>query len=369
MAGSQANRTGCAGHTLGLAVLLLALGVRARAQAVRPPGPSPSNSSDFNLVDQPDAPPATSTASSAWQDADATRLSDEIRAPSSIFNTIGESFLGKPDPGTWRPLSVSTLFSEGWNEAWVPSPRGSGGAPRQGWINAAAGNLYRGCFATFAYGANDAPKGNAYLGSYTLMAPLSRRMMFIANVPFVLRNNADSGLPTIDPTGQLVTTSKSHTGFGDLSITPRMLLHETKDFSLTSELTVLTPTGHPPIARKTALTPGFSFWNNFAGRWVVRGGVSDLIPARGGDNTLISQLAIGHTLTAHDAPLVGDLTYYVSAVANTPLVRGEHNSVTLTPGLRTHLGRDWYLLAGLPTPLTTARVGDVGMILWIVKAW
>ena len=37
--------------------------------------------------------------------------------------------------------------------------------------------------------------------------------------------------------------------------------------------------------------------------------------------------------------------------------------------LRPHLGRDWYLLAGIPTPLTKARVADLGMILWLVKAW
>ena len=43
--------------------------------------------------------------------------------------------------------------------------------------------------------------------------------------------------------------------------------------------------------------------------------------------------------------------------------------VTLTPGLRTHLGNDWYFLAGLPVPLTEQRVGDIGMIFWFMKAW
>jgi hypothetical protein len=43
--------------------------------------------------------------------------------------------------------------------------------------------------------------------------------------------------------------------------------------------------------------------------------------------------------------------------------------VTLTPGMRTHLGRDWYFLAGLPTPVTSARIGDIGMIFWFMKAW
>ena len=57
------------------------------------------------------------------------------------------------------------------------------------------GNLYRLWFFTFAQAFNQGPKGNAYLGSYTLMAPLSRRLELIINVPFVVRNNAVSGLP------------------------------------------------------------------------------------------------------------------------------------------------------------------------------
>ena len=64
-----------------------------------------------------------------------------------------------------------------------------------------AGHLNRGWFFTFAQGFNDPPKGNAYLGSYTLMTPLSRRLMLITNIPFVLRNNAESGLPIIEPPG------------------------------------------------------------------------------------------------------------------------------------------------------------------------
>jgi hypothetical protein len=74
------------------------------------------------------------------------------------------------------------------------------------------------------------------------------------------------------------------------------LLHDTKDFSLTAELTVLTPTGTQPLAGKTTLTPAVGFWNNFAGRWVIRGRIGDFIPlSGGGSDTLISQLAIGQT--------------------------------------------------------------------------
>ena len=183
-----------------------------------------------------------------------------------LFDTITESIFGQPDPNCWRPLPFSTLFSEGWREPWVPSPNGSGGAPRQGWINATDGNLYRLWFFTFAQGFNHPPRGNAYLGSYTLLTPFSRRLMLITNVPFVLRNNAVTGLPIIDPNQQTVTTSQSQTGFGDVSFTPRVLLHETQDFSLTAELSVLTPTGTQPLAGKSRPDPGHRLLEQFRGR-------------------------------------------------------------------------------------------------------
>jgi hypothetical protein len=295
--------------------------------------------------------------------------------PSSCGAVILESIFGKPDPDTWRPLPIWTLFTEGWNEAWVPSPNGSGGAPRQGWIDASDGNLYRLWFFTFAQGfnfrepRNEPSMGNGYLGAFTIYTPLSRRLELITNISFELRNNAVSGLPTINPNRPGATTSRSHSGFGDITFTPRVLLHETKDFSLTSELAVLVPTGTRPLAGRMELIPNVSFWNNFAGGWVIRGGLGDLIPLNGGQNTLISQLAIGQTLTAHDLPLLGDFTYYLSTVVDTPTLNGDKTSVSLTPGIRTHLGNDWYFLAGLPIPVTKDRVSDLGMIFWFMKAW
>jgi hypothetical protein len=127
-----------------------------------------------------------------------------------------------------------------------------GGTPRQGWINAMDGNLYRLSFFSFAQAFNNNPKGNAYLGAYTLLTPLSRRLELIINVPFFVRNNAVSGLPILNPNNPTLSTTKSHSGFGDMSFTPRVLLHETKDFSLTGELAVVVPTGTEPLAGKTA---------------------------------------------------------------------------------------------------------------------
>jgi hypothetical protein len=204
-----------------------------------------------------------------------------------------------------------------------------------------------------------------------LYTPFSRRLLLITNIPFTMRNNVSGGLPTIDPTSPSAATTRSQTTFGDVSFTPRVLLHETQDFSLTFDFTVLTPTGQQPLAGKTAVAPTLSFWYNLAGGWVVRGGISDFVTTDGsGTNSIISQLAIGQTITDHDVPLLGDFTYYVSAVASSPINgSGTSSTVSLTPGMRTHLGCDWYFLAGLPTPVTTQRVADVGMIFWLMKAW
>jgi hypothetical protein len=374
--------------------MFLALGATARAQVpklpsaapprdAQPQDPSPALSpagmpaasfadivNSVEAIDGLEATPGLSTVPQPSHLPTPGAAPPASRMGMAIFDTITDSILGEPDPNSWRPLPFSTFFSEGWSEAWVPSPRGSGGAPRQGWINALEGTFNRTWLFTFAYGYNTPPKSNAYLGSYLLLTPLSRRLMLLTSIPFVLRNSADSGLPTINPSGQTATTRQSHTGFGDISFTPRVLLHETKDFSLTAEVSVLTPTGNQPLAGKTALTPTIGFWNNFAARWVIRGGIGDLIPLDGGgSNTLISQLAIGQTLTDHDVPWFGDFACYLSAVVKTPLSNGDQTSVTLTPGIRTHLGRDWYFLAGLPTPVTKARVADLGMILWFLKSW
>ncbi len=150
------------------------------------------------------------------------------------------------------------------------------------------------------------------------------------------------------------------------------MLHGQKDFSFTGENSaVLTPTGTQPLAGKTTtLIPAVAFWNNFTGRWVIRGGVGLAIPMNGSGDNLISSLAIGQTLTDHDHPILGDFTYYLSTVVDLPpWPTGVRPSVTLTP----RPARTWAMtggfLAGLPTPVTNTQVADFGMIFWFMKAW
>ena len=50
----------------------------------------------------------------------------------SCQDVILQSLCGHTDPNCWHPLCLSTLFSDGWDEPWVASPNGSGGAPDKG---------------------------------------------------------------------------------------------------------------------------------------------------------------------------------------------------------------------------------------------
>ena len=204
MAGSQTLRLRGGRFAAALAVSFFTFAGRARAQDPSPPlPPSGMPAQSFaEIVDAVSTPETIAGPMTVPQPSYYPGLGvapPGTRVEMGLFDTITESIFGKPDPDTWRPLPFSTLFSEGWNEAWVPSPNGSGGAPRQGWINAADGNLYRLWFFTFAQAFNQGPKGNAYLGAYTLFTPFSRRLVLITNIPFVLRNNAGSGLPIIRP--------------------------------------------------------------------------------------------------------------------------------------------------------------------------
>jgi hypothetical protein len=375
MAGSQTLRMRGGQLAAALALYFFTFAGLARAQNPLPPlPPAVMPAQDFagiaDSISAPETITAPTTGPQPSLDAGVGMVPAGTRVETGFFETIRESIFGKPDPDTWRPLPLSTLFSEGWNEAWVPSPSGSGGAPRQGWINATDGNMYRLWFFTFAQGFNQQPAGNAYLGAYTLYTPLSRRLLLITSIPFVLRNNAVTGLPIIDPSRPAAATHRSHSGFGDISFTPRVLLHETQDLSVTAEMAIVTPTGTQPLAgNTTTLVPAFGVWYNFAGGWAIRGGTGLAIPMNGSGDDLINQLSIGQTLTDHDVPLFGDFTYYLSTVVNTSLANGSQTSVTLTPGIRTHLGNDWYFLAGIPTPVTKDRVAEVGMIFWFMKAW
>ena len=273
MAGSQADFTRIGGLAAVIALIFLAVGTPVRAQ-VRTPVPAQSNNllsileanesiTEPLFLDQPLSRPSIS------QGGGLVPVSPRIQM--GLFGTAFDSLFGDVyAEGLWRPLSLSTFFSEGWLQPWAEAPEGRDGlTPRHGWLGSFDGVFYRLWFVAFGYMNNINTRfgGNRYTGTYRIFLPFSRRFEVQLDVPFVVSNG------TKDP-------NRGYTSeFGDLTVIPRFLLSETAATTQVFAVAIRTPTGTPSTANGImALTPRYEFWTNPAGPWVVRGSSGVFVP-------------------------------------------------------------------------------------------
>ncbi len=282
----------------------------------------------------------------------------------SVLGIIGASLFGEEvyDKNAWRPLSLSTFFTEGWNEPFVWAPVGSGGAARGGWINAFEGVFFRTWYVNFLYANNFDRGGTRFLSNYTLYAPMSRRFEFRIDVPFLVSTSKGGAEDTY------------HTHFGDLVITPRFLLSETQDFSQVVALNIRTPTGSTANGNGvTSLTAQYQFWANVAGPWVVRGGTGVMVPTSdtGARTNYFVDLGVGQYFARKEAAFFHDFYWYFVTNMNTTLDNRGPNAtfVAFTPGVRFALTRDhlWHFLAAVEVPVTGPKAFDYQPILLLLK--
>ena len=164
------------------------------------------------------------------------------------LEVIRESIFGPASKEQWHPLSLSTFFSEGWDEPFVRSPEGTNGAPKQNWTGTADGIFVRFASVNFAFTnqmttnpgllltplpwSPSKPKtiGNQYYGSTEIILPLNQRFELLIAAPFIASN-------TTSPTGHYIGN------FGDLTIESRFRLVEQRNFSMVAFLAERTPTG------------------------------------------------------------------------------------------------------------------------------
>jgi hypothetical protein len=285
----------------------------------------------------------------------------------SMFDVMGESLTGDvyAESAGWRELSLGSLFSEGWNEPWASPPAGEGGAPRQGWLNAYDGVFYRLGIATFNFADDFNQNGKQYAGGLTFYTPFNRRLELRTDIPSVVSNKG--------------TGTNYEVSFGDLQFTPRLLLSETRNFTHSFNVTLRVPTGKVDNGTGVAaVTPDYEFWANVWRGLVLRGGVGVFVPYGGQSRnevgartTVLGNLAGGYYFTAHDRIPFGDLVGYVSANLS-QLTEGpgsKTTTVTLTPGFRTHLGSDWYLLGGVEIPVTDPEPFNYQLLTGIMKVF
>jgi hypothetical protein len=283
-----------------------------------------------------------------------------------MFDVMGESLTGDVyEPSRWRELSLGSLFTEGWDEPWASPPAGEGGAPRQGWLNAYDGVFYRLGIATFNFANDFNQNGNLYAGGVTLYTPFNRRFELRTDIPSAISNKGGGDEYEVSP--------------NDLQFTPRLLLSETRNFTQSFNVTLRVPTGDVDNGTGVAaVTPSYEFWANAWQGLVLRGGVGVFVPyggqsrnEAGARTTVLGNLAVGYYFTAHDSVPFGDLVWYVSSNL-AQLTEGpgsKTTTVTLTPGFRTHLGADWYLLGGVDVPVTEPEPFNYQVLSGIMKVF
>jgi hypothetical protein len=291
-----------------------------------------------------------------------------IAKQESVLDAMVKSLTGDvyAEPSTWRELSLGTVFSEGWREPWVSAPRGGGGAPRQGVLNAFDGVFLRLGIVTYGYANNFLENGSQNTGSLELYLPFNRRFEIRTAIPMVVSNRGATG-----------TTSMSN--FGDDVITPRVILSETQNVTQSLNVAFRTPTGNTFNKNGVAaVTPTYEFWSNWWQGLVVRGGVGFFLPYGhqsitkvGARTAFTANVAPGYYFTPHDFTPFGDLVWYVS----TNLVhliddRGpKTTSVSLTPGVRSHLGQNWFLLSAVEVPVTKPEPFDYQVQVGLMKVF
>ncbi len=181
----------------------------------------------------------------------------------SLSEVITESLFGDvySEPSKWQELSYGDFFTAGWHKPWASPPAGGGGAPRQGWLNANEGVFYRLGIAVFGWQHDLIEAGEGYTGSLTMFTPLNQRFEIQTDIPLVVSNRRSPGLDRED-------------NFGDLQITPRFILSETRDVTQSLNITFRAPTGKTENLGTSiaAVTPAYQFWANPWQGLVVRGG-------------------------------------------------------------------------------------------------
>src|SRR5262245_31398052 len=282
-----------------------------------------------------------------------------------VLGAIAKSLTGDvySDPSRWRELSLSGLFTEGWDQAWVSPPPGGGGAPRQGWLNSFDGVFYRLGVPTYGYSHNFLDNGNQHSGLLQFYLPFNRRFEFRVDLPVVSNRG--------------VTGTDYEVNFGDLQIVPRFLLSETRDLTQSLSVAFRAPTGDTfNVNGVAAITPTYEFWTNWWQGLVVRGGLGFFVPYGhqsidevGARASFVANLAAGYYLTPHTATPFGDLVFYLSANLAQTIDGPSKNTVSLTPGARAHLGQNWYLLLGVEVPVTSAKAFDYQVLGALMKVF
>lgn len=242
------------------------------------------------------------------------------------------------ETGEWTALDD---FAAELTEAWIPVPNGESGAPRQGWLATADGFFTR--EAHLAYSYTDASFGEAHEVLARFHYPLSRRLWAGVEVPFYR-----------DLSGSGPLAGANADGFGDVTLTTQVMLAESRNLSVNAGVGWRIPVGDSDIGGGVfAAEPQINLFSDIGSGISLRGRVSYSFPDSGVPESFAMNVAIGQTISDHDKAPLGDFTYYVAGNWR-EFSGGGGTFLSVTPGVRTHLGGNLFALAGIEIPVTNS---------------
>jgi hypothetical protein len=352
----------------------------ARSQAVGTPSANPIPPPPVATGDGLGSETPSSPAAGPVYVSDPTQVIPADVGPGPL-EVIRESIFGPAPPEQWHPLSLSTFFSEGWDEAFVRSPEGTNGAPKQNWTGSADGIFVRlnslslffmdnmtsnsGLLLTPLPWSPTKPKttGNDYFATYELFLPMNQRLELLIVAPYIASN-------TTGPTGHYVGN------FGDLTFEAKFRFIEQRNFSVMGFVAERTPTGKTVNGNDINLVvPSLEFWWNFAPKWVVRGGTGINIDTgrTSATDSYYTKLAMGRYITTKDARFFKQLVAYLAVATQSDVLgrAGHITDVYVTPGCRFGLDDDekWFVIGAIQVPVAGPHPYDFGTICTLVRQY
>ena len=292
-----------------------------------------------------------------------------------IRRSLTDSIYEPADQARWSPLPLSTFFTEGWDQPYVlPTSgdgglKGTGGSPRFGWINEFGGLNYRAWFFELFYannvlGPHYRSNGNQYILDYTIFIPFNRRFEIQFDWTTIVSNKGGAN-------------NTYHGNIGDMTISPRFQLSESKNFGQLFQTHFRTPTGAQDNGQGVAsVAPEYSFWWNAYGNWVVRGATSVTVPTNhaktSGYTDYNNRLGVGYYLKGRDDAWLHNAQLYLLAEEDSTIAGSPRREsfFSLLPGFLTQVGKKlWFAYGGIEVPMIGPKAYTYQAIFAIVHAY
>lgn len=255
---------------------------------------------------------------------------------------LAEEFSGKkPD------LTFSNFFSEGWKfSQWEEPEQEPDQSPRFRLLKIPATVFEREIRMNYSFTNNgDSGKLDEQKWEFEFEMPVSRRLLI----------EVEPAIVAVSP-----ENDDDHSGLGDTSFITRVMLMETRNTTLLSLLDIKIPTGNEDLGLGSGMTtirPGIGMWRDLGGHFALHSFLKLDIPAGGKsdedpDTTIIYGSALTKTVTPKDTPFFGNLTFFVEFNGSSDMESDDDTTVvSILPGARWNLGRDFWLMPGVEFPV------------------